>query len=295
MERFTLNVHPMDIAATNNMEQLRGLKPYETSKTNRPTLCYARVSSHDQKDDLLRQVQLLESFCTANGWTYEVMQNLGSGLNYNKKGLQQLIRRICSGSVGRLALTNKDRLLRFGPELIFSLCETFNTEGVLINQGEQPLKFEEELAQDVLEIITVFSARLYESRSHKIGSFRLTGSIRVYEKSIQLPRLGLLRLKERGYLPENDVHILSATVSEKAGRWFVSLQIEIEIPAPVIVDAKPTAGVDLGINCMAQASDGTCFENPRALKKHLTKLKRIQRVVSRRKKGSANRKKAVRQ
>jgi putative resolvase len=150
-----------------DVAQLRGLKPYETSKTNRPTLCYARVSSHDQKDDLARQVRLQEAFCAANGWTYEVMQDLGSGLNYNKKGLQQLIRRICSGNVGRLVLTNKDRLLRFGSEIIFSLCETFNTEVVLINQGEQPLSFEEELAQDVLEIITVFSARLYGSRSHK--------------------------------------------------------------------------------------------------------------------------------
>lgn len=150
-----------------DLAQLRGLKPYETSKTNRPTLCYARVSSHDQTGDLVRQVQLLEIFCAANGWTYEVMQDLGSGLNYDKKGLQQLIKRICSGSVGRLVLTNKDRLLRFGSELIFSLCETFNTEVVIINQGEQPLSFEEELAQDVLEIITVFSARLYGSRSHK--------------------------------------------------------------------------------------------------------------------------------
>ena len=98
---------------------------------------------------------------------YEIVQDLGSGLNYNKRGLQQLIKRICSGTAGRLVLTNKDRLLRFGSELIFSLCEAYNTEVVLINQGEQPLSFEEELAQDVLEIITVFSARLYGSRSHK--------------------------------------------------------------------------------------------------------------------------------
>lgn len=150
-----------------DLTQLQGLKPYETSQTNRPTLCYARVSSHDQKEDLVRQVALLETFCAANGWTYEVTQDLGSGLNYNKKGLQQLIKRICAGSVGRLVLTNKDRLLRFGSELIFSLCEIFNVEVVMINQGEQPLGFEEELAQDVLEIITVFSARLYGSRSHK--------------------------------------------------------------------------------------------------------------------------------
>ena len=150
-----------------DLAQLRGLKPYETSRTNRPTLCYARVSSYDQKEDLVRQVRLLETFCAANGWTYEVMQDLGSGLNYNKRGLQELIKRICSGAVGRLVLTNKDRLLRFGSELIFSLCEAFNTEVVIINQNEQPLSFEEELAQDVLEIITVFSARLYGSRSHK--------------------------------------------------------------------------------------------------------------------------------
>ena len=64
-------------------------------------------------------------------------------------------------------LTHKDRLLRFGSDLIFSLCEAFTTEVVIINQGEQPLNSEEELVQDVLEIITVFSARLYGSRSHK--------------------------------------------------------------------------------------------------------------------------------
>jgi predicted site-specific integrase-resolvase len=66
-----------------------------------------------------------------------------------------------------LVLAHKDRLLRFGSELVFALYEAFHTEVVIINQGEAPLSFEEELAQDVLEIITVFSARLYGSRSHK--------------------------------------------------------------------------------------------------------------------------------
>ena len=135
--------------------------------SGRPTLAYARVSSHDQKEDLGRQVALLESFCAANGWTYAVIQDLGSGLNYHKKGLRQLIRRICAGEVGRLVLTHKDRLLRFGSELVFALCEAYNVEVVIINVSEQPLSDEEELAQDVLEIITVFSARLYGSRSHK--------------------------------------------------------------------------------------------------------------------------------
>ena len=133
-----------------------------------------------------------------------------------------------------------------------------------------------------------------KSKKHGLGSFRLTGAIHVFEKAIQLPRLGQLRLKERGYLPTSGVHILSATVSEKGGCWFVSLQVAMEIPDPVM-EEKPVAGVDLGINRMAQVSDGTYFENPRALKSALTKLKRLQRVVSRRQKGSANRQKAVRQ
>jgi putative transposase len=134
----------------------------------------------------------------------------------------------------------------------------------------------------------------FKSKKNGLGSFRLTGAIHVFEKAIQLPRLGLLRLKERGYLPTSGVHILSATMSEKAGRWFVSLQVEMEVPDPVM-EEKAVAGVDLGINRMAQVSDGTYFDNPRALKTTLTRLKRLQRVVSRRQKGSANYKKAVKQ
>jgi putative resolvase len=149
-----------------DLSKLYGLVP-RPPQAKRPTVAYARVSSHDQKGDLERQVALLESFCAANGWSYEVVQDLGSGMNYNKRGLQQLIKRICLGQIGRVVLTHKDRLLRFGSELVFALCEVFNTEVVIINQGEAPVSFEEELAQDVLEIITVFSARLYGSRSHK--------------------------------------------------------------------------------------------------------------------------------
>jgi putative transposase len=135
----------------------------------------------------------------------------------------------------------------------------------------------------------------FKSKKRSKKSFRLTGTIRVFEKSIQLPRLGVLRLKERGYLPEEseDVHILSATVSEKAGRWFVSVQVEMKIEEPK-KEERPVAGVDLGVNRMAQVSDGTAFKNPRALKKALKKIKRLQRIVSRRQQGSANHQRAVR-
>jgi len=131
-----------------------------------PTVCYARVSSHDQKDDLDRQQQVLEAYCAAKGWRTEVIRDLGSGMNYRKKGLNRLLEMILRRRMKRLVLTHKDRLLRFGAELVFSLCEQQGIEIVIIHQGEQP-SFEEELAQDVLEIITVFSARLNGSRSHK--------------------------------------------------------------------------------------------------------------------------------
>jgi predicted site-specific integrase-resolvase len=130
------------------------------------TVAYARVSSNDQKEDLVRQKTLLESFCTAQGWRFEILSDLGSGMNYRKKGLGRLLEMILQRKLRRLVLTHKDRLLRFGAELVFSLCELQSVEVVIINKGEQP-SFEQELAQDVLEIITVFSARLYGSRSHK--------------------------------------------------------------------------------------------------------------------------------
>ena len=133
---------------------------------NSLTVAYARVSSHDQKDDLERQKIVLEAYCAKLGWSFEVISDLGSGLNYRKKGLIKLIKLICSDQVERLVLTHKDRLLRFGSDLIFTLCEIFGTEVVIINRSIDST-FEEVLAQDVIEIITVFSARLYGSRSHK--------------------------------------------------------------------------------------------------------------------------------
>lgn len=131
-----------------------------------PTIGYARVSSHDQKPDLKRQAELLETFCAAKGWRFEIIEDLGSGMNYRKKGLKKLLEMILRRQMRRLVLTHKDRLLRFGAELVFTLCEIQGIEIVIINKGEVP-SFEEELAQDVLEIITVFSTRLYGSRSHK--------------------------------------------------------------------------------------------------------------------------------
>jgi putative transposase len=129
----------------------------------------------------------------------------------------------------------------------------------------------------------------FKKKSKGIGSFRLTGSIKVFEKSIQLPRLGTVRLHEKKYIP-TAASILSATVSEQAGRWFVSIQVEEEQDKPVMT-ATTAIGVDLGIKTLATCSDGTIFAHPRALKHAQKRLKRLERQKSRRKKGSQNRKK----
>ena len=148
--------------------KLSSIRPQmnHVSSIERKTIAYARVSSHDQKADLERQKQVLELYCSSQGWLFEILSDLGSGINYNKKNLKALIQSIIDNEVGRLVLTHKDRLLRFGAELIFSICEVRQVEVVIINQGEDST-FEEDLAKDVLEIITVFSARLYGSRSRK--------------------------------------------------------------------------------------------------------------------------------
>lgn len=150
-----------------DLAQLRPLVGRGSLPEERITLSYARVSSQEQKEDLARQVNLLEAYCAKQGWKFETIQEVGSGLNYHKRGLRLLIKRICSLEIERIVLVHKDRLLRFGSELIFALCEQFGVEVVIINATVQELSFEEELVQDVLEIITVFSARLYGSRSRK--------------------------------------------------------------------------------------------------------------------------------
>ena len=149
--------------------RLSTLIPETKRKMNykRKTIAYARVSSSDQKEDLERQKRALELFCASNGWHCEIISDLGSGINYRKKGLKKIINAILNNEVGRLVITHKDRLLRFGAELIFAICEAKEVEVIIINKGEDTSSFEEDLAKDVLEIITVFSARLYGKRSNK--------------------------------------------------------------------------------------------------------------------------------
>ncbi|GHO80536.1 transposase [Ktedonobacter sp. SOSP1-85] len=131
----------------------------------------------------------------------------------------------------------------------------------------------------------------FKSKKRGLGGARFTGTIRVSPDAIQLPRLGLLRLKEHNYVPMN-AKIGSATIYEHSGRWYVSICVHEEQLEPTPATGE-VIGVDLGIKTLAVVSDGRTFDNPKALRKKITRLKRTCRRHSRKKKGSTNRKKAA--
>jgi excisionase family DNA binding protein len=138
----------------------------QTAATGK-TICYARVSSHDQSAELQTQAARLERHCQEVGFDdIEVVTDLGSGLNYRKKGLQRLLLEILRGRVNRLVIVTKDRLLRFGSELLFQICRFFGVEVVVLD-ATAGISREQQLTEDLVEILTVFSSRLYGSRSRK--------------------------------------------------------------------------------------------------------------------------------
>lgn len=132
----------------------------------RVAVAYARVSSHDQASDLETQAHKLQNFCAENFPAYEVIKDLGSGLNYKKPGLRRLLRLIFLRRIHCLVLNHKDRLLRFGSEIIFEMCRHFGVQ-VIVLEDQVPQSFEQELVNDVIELMTVFSSRLYGRRSHR--------------------------------------------------------------------------------------------------------------------------------
>ena len=148
----------------------------------RITIAYCRVSSSDQKEDLQRQIEYVSQYCIANGYQFRVISDLGSGLNYKKKGLQELIELICSSSVERIVVNYKDRLIRFGFEMIEHLCSIYNVKIEIINLTEDKT-YEEELVEDVLSVITVFSAKLYGARSHKSKKMIATNQALLQEET----------------------------------------------------------------------------------------------------------------
>lgn len=146
-------------------EQLRELKNSRTPQREEKVVAYCRVSTKSQKDDLEKQVENVKSYMYAKGYSFEVITDIGSGINYKNKGLQELISLINSNQITKVVILHKDRLVGFGFELIQLLCDLHDVEVEIIDNSEQ--SNEEELTDDLIEIITVFANRLYGSRYKK--------------------------------------------------------------------------------------------------------------------------------
>lgn len=129
------------------------------------TIGYCRVSSPKQKDDLERQVENMNTYLISQGKPYQIITDIGSGINYSKKGLDEMIDLVLSRKVDKVVILYKDRLLRFGYELLESLFARFGTTIEVVDNTEKTEN--EELVEDLIQIITVFSARLQGKRAHK--------------------------------------------------------------------------------------------------------------------------------
>jgi predicted site-specific integrase-resolvase len=136
------------------------------NSNEKKTICYSRVSSYDQKKDLIIQDKKLRKYCKDNNFkNVESICDLGSGLNFNKKGLKLLINMILNQEISSIIINHKERLLRFGTEILFKMCDFFDIKIIII---EEKIKdFNQDLTERVIEIMTVFCAKLYGSRSHK--------------------------------------------------------------------------------------------------------------------------------
>lgn len=130
-----------------------------------PIILYARVSTRSQKDDLERQVENLKAYAISKGYSFEIITDIGSGINYDKKGLKDLIQKINNKEISKIVILYKDRLIEFGFELIEYLCELNNIEIEIIDNTT--ISKEAELTNDLIQIITIFANKLYGARSKK--------------------------------------------------------------------------------------------------------------------------------
>ena len=126
---------------------------------------YARVSSKKQSDDLERQVNNLKTYLDTKYTGYEVITDIGSGINYNKPGLRKLIEKINRKEVDLIVVLYKDRLLRFGFELVEYFAELNNVKIEVLDRTDKTQ--DQELVEDLVQIITVFSCKLQGKRKTK--------------------------------------------------------------------------------------------------------------------------------
>ena len=134
------------------------------NKTDKINICYVRVSTHGQKDDLERQ----KEFMRKKYKKYEIIEDIGSGINFNRRGLRKIIDFAISGKINKLVVAHKDRLTRFGFDLIEDLIKKYSNGIVILDDDKESKKEpKEELVDDVLQILNVYTAKMNGLRKYK--------------------------------------------------------------------------------------------------------------------------------
>jgi predicted site-specific integrase-resolvase len=146
-------------------DQLKQVLNIKEDKKPKVIIGYCRVSSYKQKDDLQRQVENMKLYLDKQNKNYEIIEDIGSGINYTKKGLRTLLRKIVNNEVEKVVVLYKDRLLRFGFELVEYIANLYGCEIEVIDSTEKTEQ--QELVEDLVQIITVFSCKLQGKRANK--------------------------------------------------------------------------------------------------------------------------------
>lgn len=145
------------------LNKFRNIK--NVNKIKKKNILYARVSTKNQKDDLNRQIDNLKQYAYSKGYSFDIITDIGSGINYKKEGLLKMINLVECGEVDRIIVLYKDRLIRFGYDLIEYICKLNDTKIEIVDNST--ISKEQELTEDLVQIITVFANKLYGAKSKK--------------------------------------------------------------------------------------------------------------------------------
>ena len=147
-------------------DQYLEYKGINNTNSNRKTIIYTRVSTNGQKDDLKNQIKFLLNFTSSEGIIVdEIIEDIGSGLNYNRKKWNKLIEECMENKIDSIIVTHKDRFIRFGFDWFERFLGKFNVKIIVVNN--ELLSPQEELVQDIISILHVFSCRIYGLRKYK--------------------------------------------------------------------------------------------------------------------------------
>ena len=150
--------------------QLFEITQKKKQNINKINIGYVRVSSKKQADDLERQYNLMENYLISKGESFKIIKSVGSGINYNNQSLNELLDLVISGKVNKVFIMYKDRLVRFGFDLLENLFKRYGVDIEIINHQNNTM--EEELVTDLIQIMTVFSAKLNGKRKYNLNKFK---------------------------------------------------------------------------------------------------------------------------